>query len=90
MFIYKITNKINNKIYIGKVYNKTIYDRFNRHIKSASSKSKSYIGRAIAKYGGENFVIEEIDKANSLEELNNKEIYWINIIILLIKILVTI
>lgn len=77
MFIYKITNKINNKIYIGQVYNKTIYDRFNRHIKSASSESKSYIGRAIAKYGAENFVIEEIDKANSLEELNNKEIYWI-------------
>lgn len=77
MFIYKITNRINNKIYIGQVYNKTIYDRFNRHIKSASHDSKSYLGRAIAKYGENNFVIEEIDKADSLEELNNKEKYWI-------------
>lgn len=77
MFIYKITNKINNKIYIGQVYNKTIQNRFNRHIGEANINSKSYIGRAIAKYGKENFIVEEIDKANSLEELNNKEIYWI-------------
>lgn len=77
MFIYKITNKINNKIYIGQVYNKTIYDRFARHCKEANPKSKSYIGRAIHKYGPENFVVEEIDNATSLKELNEKEIYWI-------------
>lgn len=78
MYIYKITNKINNKIYIGQVYNKTIYDRFNRHIKCASPTSSSKLARAIYKYGSDNFVIEEIDKANSLEELNKKEIYWIS------------
>lgn len=61
-FIYKITNKINNKIYIGQVYNKTIYDRFKRHIKSASENSCMYISRAIYKYGKENFIIEEIDR----------------------------
>lgn len=77
MYIYKITNKINNKIYIGQVYNKTIYDRFERHIKEANPNSKSYLGRAIAKYGSENFICEEIDRANSLKELNEKEIYWI-------------
>lgn len=38
MYIYKITNKLNNKVYIGQVYNKTIMDRFNRHIKEASPK----------------------------------------------------
>ena len=78
MYIYKITNKINNKIYIGQVYNKSIYDRFNRHIKEASSNSKSYVDRAINKYGSENFICELIDTANSLQELNQKEIYWIN------------
>lgn len=78
MYIYKITNKINNKIYIGQVYNKTIYDRFKRHIKSACPSSNSKIGRAIYKYGAENFVIEEIDRASSLDELNKKEIYWIS------------
>ena len=77
MYIYKITNKINNKIYIGQVYNKSIYDRFERHIKCASANSKSYIARAIYKYGKENFVIEQIDEASSLQELNEKEKYWI-------------
>lgn len=77
MYIYKITNKLNNKIYIGQVYNKTIYDRFERHIKEASPHSKSYVGRAIAKYGKENFICELLDTASSLQELNQKEIYWI-------------
>ena len=77
MFIYKITNTINNKIYIGQVYNKTIQDRFMRHISAASPNSPSYLGRAIYKYGKENFIVEEIDKASSLEELNKKEIFWI-------------
>lgn len=75
--IYKITNKINNKIYIGKVYNKSIYDRFNRHCNDAKPLSKSYVDRAINKYGKENFIVEEIDTASSLQELNDKEIYWI-------------
>lgn len=77
MFIYKITNKINNKVYIGQVYNKSIYDRFDRHVKEANPNSRSYIDRAINKYGVENFVVEQIDEASSLEELNQKEIYWI-------------
>ena len=77
MYIYKITNKLNNKIYIGQVYNKTIMDRFDRHIKSASPKSRSYIDRSIYKYGSDNFVCELIDTATSLQELNEKEKYWI-------------
>lgn len=77
MYIYKITNKINNKIYIGQVYNKTIYDRFKRHIKEANAHSKSYLDRSIAKYGSKNFTCELIDTANNLQELNQKEIYWI-------------
>lgn len=77
MYIYKITNKINNKIYIGQVYNKTIYDRFERHIKEANYNSKSYLCRAITKYGSENFTCELIDTAKNLQELNQKEIYWI-------------
>ena len=78
MYIYKITNKINNKIYIGQVYNKSIYDRFNRHIKEASPNSRSYIDRAINKYGKENFICELIDNATSLQDLNKKEKYWIS------------
>lgn len=75
-YIYKITNIVNNKVYIGQVSGKTIYDRFKRHIKD-SKKLNTHIGRAIQKYGYQNFVIDEIDFANNQKELNKKEIYWI-------------
>lgn len=84
-FIYKITNLLNNKIYIGKVYNKTIYDRFNRHCKEASPNHKQYIDRAINKYGKENFSVELVEELSNSELthselvklLNEREIYWI-------------
>lgn len=77
MYIYKITNTVNGKIYIGQVYNKSIQARFDRHIKEASQNHPMYIDRAIYKYGKNNFIVEQIDTANSLSELNEKEQYWI-------------
>ena len=76
-YIYKIVNKINNKIYIGQVYNKSIYNRFNRHCVEAKSNSKSYIDRAINKYGKDNFSIELVEQCYSKQELDEKEKYWI-------------
>lgn len=77
MYIYKITNLINNKVYIGQVYNKSVEERFKRHCTDKSALKHSYIDRAIEKYGPENFVVETIDIASDLDELNNKEKYWI-------------
>lgn len=72
-YIYKITNLVNNKIYIGQTIN-TLKHRFNQHI-NRSSRTK--IHNAIVKYGKENFIIEEIEKLpkNLLDE---REIYWID------------
>ena len=67
MVIYKIINLINNKIYIGK----TIND------KSSYFGSGLLINRSIQKYGLENFKKEIIDETSSIEELNEKEKYWI-------------
>lgn len=78
MEIYKITNKINNKIYIGKVYNRSAIERFKRHCNDAKPDARSSVDRAIYKYGKENFIVEVIDKANSLDELDNKEKFWIS------------
>ena len=77
MYIYKITNLINNKVYIGQVYNKSVEERFKRHCTDKNALKHSYIDRAIEKYGPENFVVETIDIASDLDELNNKEKYWI-------------
>jgi group I intron endonuclease len=78
MFIYKITNKINGKVYIGQTIN-NINDRFRRHINDSNNNIlDTHFARAIKKYGEENFYIEKIDEANSQEELTLKEKYWID------------
>ena len=77
MWIYKITNLINNKVYIGQTI-RPIEDRFKRHINDAINyKLDTHLARAIRKYGFENFIIEEIDTASTQEELTLKEQQWI-------------
>lgn len=79
-YIYKITNKINNKIYIG-LTSKTPEARWQQHIKtSRSPSSKDYnelFKKAIRKYGPDNFIIETIDETEDFEELKEKEKYYI-------------
>ena len=77
-YIYKITNTLNDHVYIGQVIaHKGIQRRFAQHIKLAESGANYKLSRAIRKYGKDNFTIESIDFANSKEELNQKEKYWI-------------
>ena len=77
MYIYKITNKINNKIYIGQT-TKNIKERFKEHIYNAEyTDLNTNLVMAIRKYGKENFQIEKIDEAKTKDELNQKEIFWI-------------
>lgn len=76
--IYKITNLINNKIYIGKT-TLTIEQRFKQHcddsIRSIAENRRLY--RAMNKYGKENFFIELIEECDSSID-SEREIYWIN------------
>ena len=77
MWIYKITNILNQKIYIGQTI-RPIEERFRRHINDAlNNKIDTHLARAIRKYGKENFTIEVIDTAKTQEELTKKEQYWI-------------
>ena len=77
MWIYKITNIQNGKMYIGQSI-RPIEQRFKRHINDALNNIlDTHLARAIRKYGKENFIIEEIDAAENQEELNQKEQYWI-------------
>jgi len=77
MIIYKITNAINNKIYIGQTIS-TLNNRANKHKnESISGRKKNYFNLAIVKHGFDNFVFEEIDSADSQEELDYMEVYWI-------------
>lgn len=73
MWIYKITNIQNNKVYIGQTI-RPINQRFHRHLNNILD---THFARAIRKYGKDSFIIEEIDTAQTQDELNQKEQYWI-------------
>lgn len=79
MNIYKITNKDNGKIYIGQAL--SVENRFKRHLAESQEPERtkhSLIDKAIAKYGRKNFICELIDDTpKSIEELNEREKYWI-------------
>lgn len=76
--IYKITNLINNKVYIGQ--STSIQRRLGEHkYKPYYEKSDGYntpLYRAIRKHGVENFSFETIEEC-SLEQLDGREIFWI-------------
>jgi len=75
MDIYKITNQINGKIYIGLTTRSAIY-RFREHVK-LSEVSNYAIHRAIKKYGKSNFIIEVLESPSNIETLIKRESYWI-------------
>lgn len=77
MYVYKITNKINGKVYIGQSI-RPIEERFKRHINdSIKNNLDTHLARAVRKYGSESFFIELVDVAKTQEELNEKEQYYI-------------
>ena len=68
MYIYKTTNLINGKVYIGK---------------SEKEFTTEYLGsgvllaKAINKYGKENFKVELIEECDTPDTLNDREKFWI-------------
>lgn len=71
--IYKITNIINNKSYIGQSTN--IERRFKEHCYKGY-RSRIMLDIAIKKYGKENFTFEVIEECEP-DKLNERETYWI-------------
>lgn len=75
--IYKITNQINGKIYIGQTIG-ILSKRWREHCFEANNGVKTYyLYQAMRKYGIENFSIEQIEQCSN-ELLNEREIFWID------------
>lgn len=77
MIIYKATNIINNKCYIGQTINE-LWTRKGCHKRqSKNPKPTSYFHRAIKKYGWDNFHWEILCECDTREELDEMEYHYI-------------
>jgi group I intron endonuclease len=76
-FIYKITNCVNNKIYIGQTSKtfKYLLQRYNREVVTGVNRA---VIHAIKKYGRANFKIEILEQC-PVDKLNEKEMGYIAI-----------
>ena len=77
-YIYIITNKNNDKVYIGQT-SRTIEARWKEHLLSSQDEAKRHykLYAAMNKYGVDSFSIGKIEQCES-EKLNEREQYWIN------------
>lgn len=72
--IYKITNMENGKCYIGQ--SRDIEARWQKHLSAYKSSPDWELYRAFKKYGISKFTFEIVEECQ-IEELNEREIYWI-------------
>ena len=76
--IYKVTNQINGKVYIGQSVD--IKKRWGVHHRAYKDKAAPQYDclfyRAIRKYGIENFIFEVIEECEK-DQLDRQEKYWI-------------
>jgi group I intron endonuclease len=78
-YIYKITNTVNGKVYIGKSVDPAV--RWSKHVSNAKRKPKDqffYLQASIGKYGENSFRLDIIDECKDAESAYSREIYWID------------
>lgn len=71
-FIYKITNKVNGKSYIGQT-RYSVEFRWRQH---QHKKDNTYFHNTIKKYGSDNFIVETLEECD-ISKLNEREIFYI-------------
>lgn len=74
--VYKITNSVNNKVYVGKSVN--VWKRWSTHKRKllANIHFNTHLQAAVNKYGIEQFTCTVLESC-SVNTLNEREIFWI-------------
>jgi group I intron endonuclease len=72
VLVYKVTNRVNGKVYIGKTI-RTLESRWKQHIYYANRGNRPPIAIAIRSYGPDAFDVSPLAFSNSLPELNDLE-----------------
>ena len=77
-FIYKITNDINGKVYIGKT-SSSIDSRFQEHCKESHGRRWEHrpLYSAMRKYGTQHFYVEQVEECDE-SVASEREVYWID------------
>ena len=76
MVVYKITNLITGKLYIGQTV-QTLEQRWKQHLVFVNRNKNTKLSNTIRKYGPQSFIIELIEEAPDQQTLNEREQYWI-------------
>lgn len=75
--IYKVTNKINGKFYIGRTRYKNLYSRKATHKWYAKQGSNLPFPNALRKYGVDGFIWEVLEECED-NMAGQREMYWIS------------
>lgn len=77
-YIYKITNKINQKCYVG-FTSGNLRSRFVEHLRRARNGANTFLHIAVREYGDENFIFTLLEEGrNKARGLKIRESHWIS------------
>jgi GIY-YIG catalytic domain len=74
--IYKLTNKVTKKCYVGKT-TQTLRERLTGHLSNYTK--CNYVGASLKKHGISNFIVEEVYTSFTKNDLAEKEEYFIKL-----------
>lgn len=77
MIIYKATCINNGKVYIGQTRNSLSHRQYQHYQDSRNPEIVTKFINGIRKHGSDKFTWEIIDRAETKEKLDDKEVYWI-------------